>query len=274
MDLNKAKILIEKINSLHKSMGSDASHIAAIEKDLMLSYIRQLYEVVLSETTDAAKPASKVEIIKSTPKTTSRPNPPIPQKPVELEVILPDEVEEIQAPVNIDPPRVVRTTPRVIEVPDSLSSYQVPVSAPRPTPPPPPPPPVAPPPVAPPPPVVQTPAPAPAPPATVYTSDDEEIEELFAEDSARELSEKLSNLPIKDLRKAMGLNEKIFTMNELFGGNQPVYDATINDLNGLNNFQEAKAYLIKNIAGKYGWTKGSKKKKAQNFIKLVRRRYA
>ena len=103
---------------------------------------------------------------------------------------------------------------------------------------------------------------------------DEDMEELFEHGSAKELSEKLSNLPIKDLRKAMGLNEKIFTMNELFGGSQPDYDKAMNELNGMSNFEQAKVYLIQNIAGKYGWTKRGKKKKAQNFIKLVRRRYA
>lgn len=269
MDLNRAKIIIEKINSLHKSMGADASHIAAIEKDLMLNYIRQLYEVVLSEEPATTKSASKVEIIKSTPKPKPiKKSTPAP-KPVVREIIVPDEVEEIQAPPVVAPPKPVRKAPRVIDVPDVLAEYKAPAPTPRPkpTPPPPPPPPA---------PVAKPTPPPPAPkptPAPTYSAS-EDMEELFEHGSARELSEKLSNLPIRDLRKAMGLNEKIFTMNELFGGNQPAYDQAMSELNALSNFEQAKAYLIQNVANKYEWTKQSKKKKAQNFIKLVRRRYA
>ncbi|HMN89002.1 MAG TPA: hypothetical protein PKD70_00620 [Saprospiraceae bacterium] len=47
MDLQQAKILIEKIGALHKSVSLNKGHIAAIERDLMLSYIRQLYDVFL-----------------------------------------------------------------------------------------------------------------------------------------------------------------------------------------------------------------------------------
>jgi len=274
MDLNRAKILIEKINSLHKSMGADVTHISAIEKDLMKSYVRQLYEVVITETSSPTKASPKVEIIKSTPKPTTRKKSTPPPKPVELEVIVPDEVAEIEEIPVPAPPKPVRTAPRVIAVPDSLTEYKAPVPTPTPKPVPPPPPVISTPPVAKPtPPPPPPPAPKPAS-TTAYHAEDEEMEELFEQGAARELSEKLSNLPIRDLKKAMGLNEKIFTMNELFGGNQPAYDATIDALNGMRNFDEAKEYLVKNIAAKYGWVKSGRKKKAQNFIKLVRRRYA
>lgn len=274
MDLNRAKILIEKINSLHKSMGADATHISAIEKDLMKSYVRQLYEVVITEASSPTKAAPKVEIIKSTPKPTTRKKYTPPPKPVELEVIVPDAVEEIEEIPVPAPPKPVRTAPRVIAVPDSLTEYKAPAPIPTPKPTPPPAP-VPTPPVAKPTPPVPTPPPAPRPASTTgYHAEDEEMEELFEQGAARELSEKLSNLPIRDLKKAMGLNEKIFTMNELFGGSQPDYDATIDALNRMRNFDEAKEYLVKNIATKYGWAKSGRKKKAQNFIKLVRRRYA
>ena len=46
-----------------------------------------------------------------------------------------------------------------------------------------------------------------------------ELSELFQTEQINELSDKLSFSPISDLTKAMGLNERIFTVNELFGGN-------------------------------------------------------
>jgi hypothetical protein len=102
---------------------------------------------------------------------------------------------------------------------------------------------------------------------------DEELENLFEHHQARELSEKLSELPIPDLNKAMGLNERIFTINELFDGDQEAYKQAIQVLNGFHSFDDAKNYLVKEIAIRFNWAHAGKKNKAKNFIKLVRRRY-
>ena len=59
----------------------------------------------------------------------------------------------------------------------------------------------------------------------------------------------------------------------LFGADNSLYRNVIRDLNGLNSFEEAKAYLSTNIAEKFNWTHKSKRNKAKIFIKLVRRRY-
>ena len=72
----------------------------------------------------------------------------------------------------------------------------------------------------------------------------------------------------------MGINERIFTMNELFGGDQAAFDDTIKALNGFSNFAQAKNYLAANVASKFKWDAKAKKKKAKTFVKLVRRRYA
>ena len=100
----------------------------------------------------------------------------------------------------------------------------------------------------------------------------EEHEELFEQKEATELSERLSLRPLKDLRRAMGINERILTTNELFDGNGDALKDTLTTLNGLNTFDEAKDYLS-NIAGIYDWTSRKKKKKAQIFIKMVRRKF-
>lgn len=99
------------------------------------------------------------------------------------------------------------------------------------------------------------------------------IMELFEIDSGNEISDKLSQSPIADLTKSMSINEKIFTINELFGGNNAELDNMLVALNGLSNFDEAKSVLMKSVATKYNWSDASKSKKAKNFIKLVQRRY-
>nr|MBS0036830.1 hypothetical protein [Saprospiraceae bacterium] len=100
-----------------------------------------------------------------------------------------------------------------------------------------------------------------------------EIYELFKIKKANEISEKLSQLPITDLNKAMGVNEKIYVKNELFDGDDLFFQQTIKRLNSMENFDQAKDYLTREVAGNLKWSEPEKVKKAKNFIQLVYRRY-
>jgi len=97
--------------------------------------------------------------------------------------------------------------------------------------------------------------------------------ELFELEEGYDLSDKLSNAPIKDIRSSMGLNERVLTINELFGGNAMAFDKTVKALNQMNNFEDAKAFLSKEIVPQYEWHEEGKLKKAKIFLKLVSRRY-
>ncbi len=244
MNLTKAKILLDKINRLYKSMSLDEENVAAIEKDLMRDYVKQLYETFLQE--DAAPPP--VRAIRTAPKPTYTP-PPTPAVRKKVVVATPPPPPP---PVVVEQPVVAVTpppAPKVVAV----------------TPPPPPP-------------VVETPNIAVPPPrpkkVSASTIVDPEHADLFnISMDAKELSEKLGQSKIRDLNNAMGLNERIFTVNELFGANNSLYRSVISDLNNLGSFEEAKAYLSANVAEKFNWTHKSKRNKAKIFIKLVRRRY-
>ncbi len=235
MELQKAKILLDKINALYNNMNADSKNISSIERDLMKSYIQQLYESFLDMPGQAVT-RSAVEVIKSKPK------------------------------VTLNKPAVKKTTPAP---PPAPAPEPAPVKQ---NPSPPPPPKSAPPkpaPVA-----VKPPKPEPVAPKTATpVSVSAELEELFSFNSAKELSEKLSEMPIKDIKKAMGLNERIFTVNELFGGDQVVFDLTVDTLNKLSDYDQAKSFLLQNAATKYKWDAKGRQKKAKNFIKLVKRRY-
>ncbi|MGK0365857.1 MAG: hypothetical protein ACI85O_002925 [Saprospiraceae bacterium] len=237
MDLQKAKKLLAKINSLYSGMENDTDgSIATIEKDLMRSYVRQFYEIFLDTPIPVAAPKKvkrKVEIIKSTPKPTPPPPPPAPKRE-ELRIIeLSDEVKEFIAntPTPAPVPRVVTPAPKPTYVP-------------------------------------------PIPTPSVSLSADEEVLELFEEKKATDIAAKLSSMPVSDLTKAMGLNERILTVNELFGGDANEFKKVMTDLNNLRSFDEAKQYLATNVVEKYGWTKRNKKSKAKILIKTIRRRYA
>jgi hypothetical protein len=102
---------------------------------------------------------------------------------------------------------------------------------------------------------------------------DEKLLEIFSLGKTSELSEKLSSIPVADIKKAIGLNDRIFTINELFGGDKDLFNKTLEHLNGLEDFEQAKDYLLKHIAVKYDWSTKDNLKKAKRFIKVVKRRF-
>ncbi|HND89623.1 MAG TPA: hypothetical protein PK971_14920, partial [Saprospiraceae bacterium] len=117
-------------------------------------------------------------------------------------------------------------------------------------------------------------APAPAPdPVRTAPASSGELDMLFEEKQAKELSEKLSELPITDLRKAIALNDRLLLTRELFSGDGQAFDAALNALNSFSDMQQAKEYLAENAVIRFGWLDKKRSDTAKNFIKLVRRRY-
>ena len=107
----------------------------------------------------------------------------------------------------------------------------------------------------------------------VHEQLDAELSALFEEKEAKEVSDRLGRLPIKNISSAMSINEKILTRTELFGGDDSLFKSTIAELNTLNSFDEAKSLLIKGVASQFDWAEDSKHKKAVHFIQLIKRRY-
>ena len=101
----------------------------------------------------------------------------------------------------------------------------------------------------------------------------DEFLSLFVENSSNELSEKLSNRPIKDLKKAFGINEKIFTVKEIFNGDKNAFEDAIEKFNRFNDFEEAKKYILEELAQTFNWDKPGNIKKIGQFIKIIQRRY-
>ncbi|MEM1219173.1 MAG: hypothetical protein AAGH79_09685 [Bacteroidota bacterium] len=247
MDFQKTKLLLDKVNALYKSMSADPSQVADIERDLMRNYLRQLYEHFM-EASSSVSPPPVIPSVPAPPPAT----PPAPVPEPALEVIKSEPAPPPPAPPV--EPATTYTPPRIIEVPDSVKEINEEVQEvfnPR---------------------VDREPEPIYQAPAQPIPGG-EDMEELFSTSEAKELSEKLSALPIADLTKAMGLNERIFTINELFGGDQQLFNNTMAQLNQFSSFLEASRYLAQEVAEKQNWTKKSKKKKAKEFIKLVKRRY-
>lgn len=253
MNLNKAQLLLEKINRLYKSMSLDSENVAAIEKDLMRDYIKQLYAAFLEEniTKPNQESAYTTRTVHATPVETYVP--PVVQPKREERIVTPLPKADV-APIAerrvVSPPPVRE---RIITPPPPPVIEEVVASTP--------------------PPVYNRPKVTAVPQSSRPQAPVEEYEQLFQQENSNELSHKLSTLPISDLNKAMGINERIFTINELFRGDSGAFKKTIAILNELPSFREAKAYLAENVVNEFDWTNKMRKNKAKNFIKLVNRRY-
>ena len=247
MNLPQTKILLERIITLYKTLSSDENNISPIERDLMKSYVRQLYEAVID-----ASPTPSVSAAQKATQTTA------PPKAESPKATPPPSPPPVQQPIVIEQPKPVYEQPKpVYETPQPVYEAPKVVETPRYTPPPP----------------VEQPKPTPAAYAPHTPHIPHEIEALFEDIAGKELSDKLANTPIADLTKAFGFNDRLLTQNELFGGNKAVADEVIKDLNNMSGFESARGFLL-SLATKYNWAANEdRKKQAKTFIKLVRRRF-
>ncbi|NUO02373.1 MAG: hypothetical protein HUU01_17340 [Saprospiraceae bacterium] len=248
MDFQQSGIVLEKINSLYKSLQAGGGQIAPIERDLMLSYIRQLYDAVLNPATANAPSVAATPKPEEPPVVVAPQRKPAPPKIIEI----PDTLKDLSQPA----PQVVKETPPAPQVVKE-------------TPPPPPPPKVE--------AEVRSPQPDPAPPVTKPTESfkgkvSAKVEALFSTDQARELSEKLGERPVTDLTKAMAINDRLLYINELFGKDSDAMNETLKVLNKYETFDQARSLLL-SVAEQYHWADEGTIDVAKAFIKLIRRRY-
>ena len=88
----------------------------------------------------------------------------------------------------------------------------------------------------------------------------------------KEVSHNISNVPIKDLRKAIGINDQYLFINELFRGDQTMYDRSIKTINSFNIYGEAELWIKRELKLKLGWNEDSSA--SVLFDQLVRRRFS
>ncbi len=86
-----------------------------------------------------------------------------------------------------------------------------------------------------------------------------------------ELSDKLTDGPIKDLKKAIGVNDRFLFINELFRGDEAMYERSIKTINNFSIFAEAEYWIKRELKIKIGWTDADPVVK--QFDQLVRRRF-
>ena len=228
MDSTKSKALLNKINALHESASSFDGTMSAMEKDLLLHYLRELYEVISQGNNETShKPPVNQRVPQEV---SSPPEPVVYRNPEPVTYAPPQQVPTYRDPVQQHVPesRIVENG-RHYQPQVQIHEPEVPV--------------------------------------------DEALLALFNLDETSDLGSRFSLLPISDISKSMGINDKILTKNELFGGDSIKFDRVISELNSFDNYEQAKNYLIKGIAAELDWASERKRSKAEVFIKLVKRKY-
>lgn len=218
MDTKKAGQLLDRINALHKSLTIiEGDEISDIERDLMLSYLRRLYDIYLADQQTVVSPPPKKS---RRTKSTVAP----PAKPVVVEETPPPPTPApVESPAPVEPVVVTPVSPVI-----------------------------------------------PQPPKTAAVP--AKIAKLFKQPEAKELSERLSRQPVKDLTRALTINDRVQFANVLFAGNSDLMNSVLQRLNTYPNMDKAKTDLVE-LAEQFKWAEGDNADVAQNFIKLVSRRY-
>jgi len=95
--------------------------------------------------------------------------------------------------------------------------------------------------------------------------------EVFVEEK-KEVAEKIALEPIKDLRGAIGINDKFQFMEELFNKDESLFESSIKTINAYKNFAEAQFWIKQNLRNKFNWEEDAKAVIA--FDQLVKRRFS
>ena len=87
-----------------------------------------------------------------------------------------------------------------------------------------------------------------------------------------ELIEVFKETPVKDLRKAVGINDRFLFIKELFRGDENMYERSIKTINSFNIYAEAEYWISRELKLKLGWNNDLVS--VQHFDQLVKRRFS
>lgn len=87
-----------------------------------------------------------------------------------------------------------------------------------------------------------------------------------------ELTEMLSNEPIKDLKKAIGINDRFLFINELFNGDEVMFERSIKTINSFSIYPEAEYWIRRELKLKLAWDE--KNPIVKQFDQLCKRRFS
>jgi hypothetical protein len=258
MNLKNVKQKLEKVNRFYDYLDANQEITSRVDRDALIASIRALYEACFEEEVASAAKVTAPQIHKTTPSATKSKETDSNKKRPTL-IFNTDTTSTVseEKPTAPKPKQESIKQEPVVEKPVEQSVEKTVVKE-----------------------VPQKQEAAPeVKPEVINKAEtpsnefNEDYDGLFLFKEATDLSQKLSATPLKDLNKALGLNEKFLYINELFGGDVAKFQAAIKVLNNEKDFDTARSYIESELVETYTWMKKVKQPIAKDFVKLVRRRY-
>ena len=82
----------------------------------------------------------------------------------------------------------------------------------------------------------------------------------------------LQEAPIRDLKKAIGFNDRFLFVKELFRGDENMYERSVKTINAFSIYPEAEYWIQRELKVKLSWPDNCEAGK--HFDQLVKRRFA
>ena len=87
-----------------------------------------------------------------------------------------------------------------------------------------------------------------------------------------DLRSALNDTPIRDLKKAIGVNDRYVFVNQLFRGDEAMYERSIKTINSFRILPEAEYWMERELKVKLGWDEN--RELTRHFYQLVKRRFS
>lgn len=106
---------------------------------------------------------------------------------------------------------------------------------------------------------------------TLFAKQTESLNDKLKEEKT-EVAAALQTAPIRDLKKAIGINDRFLFVNELFRGDENMYERSLKTINAFSIYPEAEYWIQRELKVKLSWPDNSDTVKL--FDQLVRRRFS
>jgi hypothetical protein len=87
-----------------------------------------------------------------------------------------------------------------------------------------------------------------------------------------DLKSALNDSPVRDLRKAIGVNDRYVFINHLFRGDEVMYERSLKTINGFRILPEAEYWMERELKVKLGWDENNPT--TRHFYLIVKRRFS
>lgn len=235
MQVKRSLKLLTKINDVFKHIIDEGDALSALERQLLKNYIIDLYDAVNEETSETAPDTSnnhveKPSITKSVREVT---------EPKPVQIVVPAQPTKPK-PTTVEPPKATVYAEQS-GVPLSAATQESVQAATA---------------------EVKT-------TATVATTTKEgALDSFYTSIDAEIKSGHLGQTLIKDLKKSIGLNDKLRYANDLFAGNQSKLLETLDLVNQESDRDKIKSHL-NDLAEEFNWTSPTRTKTLTHFLHLI-----